>query len=196
MITYLSLVQAALRQWQQKMRRKPSLGDRISRGVQNKVNNLIPGKVHHAITVAIRKMVQLVLFGSKHLTARPAKVSSPELTEALVRSKIENYRHTAAAEGALTGAGGILWGLADFPLLLGIKLKLLFEIASLYGFDVKEYKERVYILYVFQLAFSSQERRNAIYKQYIAGWDAYAATLPENVDDSTGALSSRNTAII
>ena len=29
----------------------------------------------------------------------------------------------AAAEGAGTGAGGILLGLADFPLLLGIKIK-------------------------------------------------------------------------
>jgi len=55
-------------------------------------------------------------------------------------------------------------GLADFPILLGIKVKMLFEIAALYGYDVKDYKERLYLLYIFQLAFSSQQRRNEVYK--------------------------------
>ena len=59
-------------------------------------------------------------------------------------------------EGAGTGAGGILIGLTDLPLLLGIKIKLLYELASIYGFDVKDYRERMYILSIFQLAFSSQ----------------------------------------
>ncbi len=38
-----------------------------------------------------------------------------------VRKKIDEYKKIAAAEGAGTGAGGILLGLADFPLLLTIK---------------------------------------------------------------------------
>ena len=33
--------------------------------------------------------------------------------------------------------------LPDFPLLLVIKIKLLFDIASLYGFNTNDYKERV-----------------------------------------------------
>ena len=65
------------------------------------------------------------------------------------------YRKTAAVEGGITGAGGLLMGLADFPILIGIKIKLLFDIASLYGFDVNDYKERVYLLHIFELAFSS-----------------------------------------
>ena len=66
----------------------------------------------------------------------------------------------AAAEGAGTGAGGILLGLADFPLLLGIKIKFLFDAATLYGFDTSNKEERLFILHVFQLAFSSDDHEN------------------------------------
>ena len=54
--------------------------------------------------------------------------------------------------------------------------------ASLYGYDVKDYRERLYILYVFQLAFSSQQRRNAIF-HILEHWQSYSAQLPERIDD-------------
>ncbi len=73
--------------------------------------------------------------------------------------KMDEYKKIAAAEGAGTGAGGILLGLADFPLLLGIKIKFLFDAATLYGFDTSDKEERLFILHVFQLAFSSDDHR-------------------------------------
>ena len=33
-------------------------------------------------------------------------------------------------------------------------MKLLYDIAAIYGFDVRDYKERLYILHIIQLAFS------------------------------------------
>ncbi|MEO8795755.1 MAG: EcsC family protein, partial [Daejeonella sp.] len=87
-----------------------------------------------------------------------------------------------SAEGAITGAGGILMGFADFPILIGIKMKMLFEIAALYGYDVKDYKERLYILHIFQLAFSSQQGRNEVYKK-IANWNGFVSSLPEDVNE-------------
>jgi hypothetical protein len=39
--------------------------------------------------------------------------------------KLNFYKKAAAASGAGTGAGGILLGLADFPLLLSLKMKFL-----------------------------------------------------------------------
>jgi hypothetical protein len=98
-----------------------------------------------------------------------------------VLRKINGYKNAAAAEGGITGAGGLLLGLADFPILLSIKLKMLFDIASLYGFAVSDYKERVYILHVFQLAFSSQQHRSHIYEQ-ITNWDEKKALLPGDVN--------------
>ena len=102
--------------------------------------------------------------------------------ERLIKSKTENYRNVATTEGVITGAGGILLGLADFPILLGIKIKLLFEIAAIYGHDVKDYRERIYILYLFQIAFSSQKRRQEIYKK-LDTWEEYSAHLPEKVEE-------------
>ena len=99
--------------------------------------------------------------------------------EMAVMQKIDIYRKTAALEGGVTGAGGILLGLADFPILLAIKIKLLFDIAATYGFDVTDYKERVYILHIFELAFSSHEHRRNVFMKMV-GWDEKKKDLPDD----------------
>jgi hypothetical protein len=73
-----------------------------------------------------------------------------------------------------------LLGLADFPLLLGLKIKMLFDIAAIYGFDVNDYKERLYILHIFQLAFSSQQHRRLVFEQ-IENWDLKSKELPKDI---------------
>jgi hypothetical protein len=169
-----------LRRWQKSMQRNPSLLGRLSKRLQVKVNSWIPEKVHEAITATIKQMIRGVLFGSSYTTMKPVQGKSLEVREFAVEQRIKAYRNTAAIEGGVTGAGGILLGLADFPLLLGIKLKLLFDIAALYGFDVKDYRERIYILHIFQLAFSSQQHRNSVYKQ-IRDWEQRSRELPEDL---------------
>ncbi|RYZ30283.1 MAG: EcsC family protein [Chitinophagaceae bacterium] len=181
MQAYEEQVQAELRQWQRKMQRKPSLMNRLSKGMQTKINSYIPEKVHNAITATIKQMIKGVLFGAKFTTRKPVKIDSLQATEEAMERMIKNYRHTAAAEGGITGAGGLLLGLADFPILLGIKLKMLFDIAALYGFDVKDYKERVYILHIFELAFSSQEHRRNIYQKMI-NWEEKKLALPDDIN--------------
>ncbi len=181
MLPYEKQAYQELELWKLKIRKKPSFFDNASKALQTRLNNLIPEKVHKAITVTIEKMVKAVLFGAKYMTRAPRKDSSLQLREAFVRERIQFYRKTASAEGAITGAGGFLLGLAEFPVLIGIKMKLLFDIAALYGYDVKDYKERLYILYIFQLAFSSQKGRNKIFEQ-ISDWDAYVKSLPEDVE--------------
>ena len=170
-----------LRQWQKKMQSKPSLLNRLSKGMQTKINSYIPEKVHNAITATIKQMIKGVLFGAKWTTKKPVEIVSLQATEEALERMIKNYRHTAAAEGGITGAGGILLGLADFPILLGIKLKMLFDIAAAYGFDVKDYKERVYILHIFELSFSSQEHRQNIYVK-MHNWDEKKQALPDDIN--------------
>src|SRR5690348_7322946 len=102
------------------MQRKPSLLNRLSKKAQAKLNSYIPEKVHKAITVAIKGMIRGVLFGAKWTTQKPAAIASLQQTEEAVAKRIKTYRTTAAAEGGITGAGGILLGLADFPILIGI----------------------------------------------------------------------------
>jgi hypothetical protein len=178
---YESKALLELRQWQKKMQRKPSLMNRLSKRMQTKINSYIPEKVHKVITGTLKQMIKGVLFGAKITTRKPAPVVSLNETEEALERMIKNYRHTAAAEGGITGAGGILLGLADFPLLLGIKIKMLFDIAALYGFDVKDYKERVYILHIFELAFSSQEHRRNVYLK-MHNWDEKKLALPDDIN--------------
>ncbi|MBO0356602.1 EcsC family protein [Hymenobacter sp. BT186] len=172
---------AQLLHWQRRMQQRPSLLNRVARRVQARLNALLPEKVHVAITATIKQMVQAVLFGSVYTTRQPVADMPLAEREAAVQTRIRHYRNAATAEGAVTGAGGFFLGLADFPLLLGIKLKLLFDVAALYGHDVKDYSERLYLLYIFQLTFSSQHTRNDIYRR-LADWENYRQTLPTNVN--------------
>lgn len=150
--------------------------------MQARVNSWIPEKIHKAITVTLKQMIRGVLFGARHTTADPFIHGSLQAREELVMKKIAVYRKTAAIEGGITGAGGILMGLADFPILIGIKLKLLFDIASLYGFDTGDYKERVYILHIFELAFSSHEHRKNVYLK-MTDWEEKSKNLPADINE-------------
>jgi hypothetical protein len=178
---YEQIVFDELKQWQKEMLRKPSILNKLSKRVQTKLNSYIPEKIHKAITSAIKQMVRGVLFGAQYTTKKAASIHTLQQTEEAIEKLVKNYRNTAAVEGGLTGAGGILLGLADFPILLGIKLKMLFDIAALYGFEVKDYKERLYILHIFQLAFSSQEHRRNVFMQ-IQNWDEQKKHLPDDVN--------------
>lgn len=177
---YQQQINKELRTWQKKMQRDAMLPGKLAKRMQDKINAIIPEKVHRAITAAIKQTTRAVLTGAGFTC--PAPVMEPDLLllEARVREKIAFYKTTAATEGAITGAGGILLGLADFPLFLGLKIKMLFDIAALYGYNMNDYRERVFILYIFQITFSSQQLRNKTYP-VIADWDTYSQTLPEDI---------------
>lgn len=169
-----------LQLWQKQMLGKPTLVNKLAKKVQTKINSWIPEKVHKAITATIKQMVRAVLFGAKYTTQDPIREDDIEIKEIRIAERIKFYRNTAAVEGGITGAGGILLGLADFPLLLVIKIKLLFEIAALYGLNTDDYKERVYILHIFQLAFCSHEERKNVYLK-MTDWDEKSKHLPDDI---------------
>ena len=171
-MTYEDNIRKELLEWKKKVSSEPTILNNFSKGLQDKVNSYIPDKVHNAITTAIREMTRGILFGSgvTTSTSTPQGIAL-EVREHLVREKIKAYRNAAAAEGALTGAGGFLLGLADFPIWLTLKMKMLFDVAALYGADLKDYKERVYLLHVFQLTFSSQKHRNKVFKIEVPFFD-------------------------
>ena len=177
---YEQVAHNELRLWQRKMKRKPSLTDRLSKNLQVRMNKIIPEKVHEVITSTIKQMVRGVLFGAAIGLPKKSDSSTLALMEEQVRKKIDFYKKTAAAEGGVTGAGGILLSFADFPILLGLKIKMLFDIASMYGHDVNDYKERLYILHIFQLAFSSQQHRRLVFQE-IENWDIKSHQLPKDI---------------
>lgn len=182
MDSYQHYVDAEVGLWLYEMKKPPSLFSRLTSGIQGKINNVIPEKVHKAITTAIENMVKAVITGSAWIVPK-AEPQLPQLVrDTKVRERIKWYRNTASAEGAITGAGGILLGFVDFPAFLTIKMKMLFDIAALYGADTKDYHERLFLLYIFQLSFSDQKRRNQLVG-LIENWDDYKSDLPLEMKD-------------
>jgi len=181
MLLYEEIAFYEMNAWLRKVKKHPSFINRMAKGVQHKINDIIPEKIHQAITYAIEKMVKGVLFGSSYVNASLPEQVILEKREARIKEKIKWYQKTASVEGAVTGAGGILMGFVDFPAFLAIKMKMLFEIASLYGHDVKDFKERLFILHVFQLAFCSQKKRNELIN-VLENWSTYKETLPGEGD--------------
>lgn len=179
---YQQQVALELQFWKLEVMKKPSLMGNIAAKVQGKINSYIPQKVHNAITTAIKQMVRAVLFGSELTSSNLPPIEMSLLhREALVKSKIDSYCKTGAAEGGITGAGGFLMSMADFPILIAIKIKLLYEICALYGFDSRDFRERLYILHIFQLAFSSKTGSQKVLMQ-MENWDEKLLLLPESGD--------------
>jgi len=111
-----------------------------------------------------------VVVGAEYTTTMNHDIGDFPATEAKAQERIKFYSSSASAEGAITGFGGIIWGFADFPLWLSLKMKMLFEIASIYGMDVSDLRERIYILHIFEITFSSQKNRNRVFK-VMQSWD-------------------------
>lgn len=173
MTDYECFVSYELTKWKQEMIKESSLMNRLSKKVQTKMQELIPEKAHKILTETIKKMVQAIVVGSDFIQpALKDKSLTLQQRDERVRKKIEDYKKIAAVEGAGTGAGGILLGLADFPLLLTIKIKFLFDAATLYGYDTSKEEERIFLLHIFQLAFSSDEHRREVF-QIIENWETH-----------------------
>lgn len=180
-MTYEDRISQNLVVWRRKMLRSPGVFNHLSKTIQDKINSWIPEKVHQGITATMKQLVRAVLFGARWTTKEKKNYASLAAMDLAVIETIKIYRNTAATEGAITGAGGLLLGLADFPILLALKIKLLFEIASIYGYDLKDYKERLFILHIFQLAFSSAKHRKNVFLQ-MEDWDKKARELPEDIN--------------
>ncbi|MNI27080.1 EcsC protein family protein [compost metagenome] len=145
--------------WRARQLKRPGLWDAATRATQDRINRAIPERVHKIVTAAVQQMTRAILTGADWTTARPLAEGSLQVREERVRARVEFYRTTASVEGGVAGAGGFLLAAADFPALMAIKVKMLFEIAALYGYSGRDPKERVVVLRLFQLAFSSARHR-------------------------------------
>lgn len=178
---YEATARAELKAWQEATTRTPGPWDKATRHMQDTVNNVIPERVHTVVSATIEHMVRGILTGSDWTTAHPLRDAPLSVREAKIRKRIAVYRTTAAAEGGVAGAGGFMLAAAEFPVLLTTKIKLLFDIAALYGRPVEDFRERLFILAIFQLAFSSAQHRNEVYG-VLADWDARATDMPQTLD--------------
>ncbi|MCL6459671.1 MAG: EcsC family protein [Gorillibacterium sp.] len=172
-MTYVEKIGPKIAEWEQKMFRKPGLLEKTSKKLNKQMNRLIPDKLQTVITATVKGLVKATLFEADYTPKRKVedKLTLEEADE-MARELLGTYRRIAAVEGAATGAGGFMLNMADFPVLLAIQMKYLFELAHVYGYDTSSFSERVFVLSVFQLAFSGTDRRKQHY-EHIRNWQAY-----------------------
>lgn len=171
-MNYEDQIRRKLVVWEKKLLRPPGFLEKASKKVSNKINNLIPAKIHATITAAVKAIVRTTLFGAEY-TPKGKVQFGLSLAEADEKANdiISLYQKIAAAEGAGTGAGGIMLAAADFPAFIAIKIKFLFELAHAYGFNTAKFAERIFILSVFRLAFSDIAQRGTMLAE-IKNWSA------------------------
>jgi len=169
---YHQTVKKELENWQAQLQKKPSIVNNFSKNVQGKIQNLVPEKAQTLITIAVKNMVETILTASSMFT-ETVVTEKPTLSESdfLVERAYKTYYKVAMAQGIGFGMGGVLINLADLPALLSIKVKFLFDCAKLYGFDIEEKSERLFMLYIFQLAFCGDEHKKKILP-VILNWQA------------------------
>lgn len=162
-MNYEEKVSIELAVWERKFTEAPGWLESTSKAIGTKINNLIPSKIQNTITAAVKAVVRTALFGAEYTPKRKVlAAASLEVADHEARKALSLYQKIAAAEGAGTGAGGILLNLVDFPALIAIKMKFLFELAHIYGFDTRHFAERIYLINIFQLTFSSKDQRKRL----------------------------------
>ncbi|MBB6454680.1 cation transport regulator ChaB [Salirhabdus euzebyi] len=168
MQTYEQQVLYEALKWERKQLKKASMFKVASKSVQTKINNKIPDKVHAVITDSIKKMIEAALTSSSYIYKMDIDSNwNFQQREEAVKTRLETYRKTAMIEGAGTGAGGLWLGLADFPMLLSIKMKFLFDAGQLYGKDVTSYEEKMFLLHLFMLAYSSDKKKKEVLERVV-----------------------------
>ena len=148
--------------WKKKLVAKPSRVERISKNAQKFISAKMPKKMNQAFRVSIKTMVEGVLNGSSYVPKKQQSCQTLAEMDEAAESTLAAYRKTAVVEGAGTGFGGGVIALADFPLLLSIKVNYLYALSAIYGYDPKNLSERIFILLVFQLAFSSVDKKKEL----------------------------------
>lgn len=192
--SYEQKIRLELLQWERDLQKEPWFAERWSKQFQQRIDQLIPDKVHQSMAKAMEMTVKSVLTGVDLLAFSEGKLfesASKTLIEKDYEADrlISRYKIIAAAEGVGTGVGGIFLAAADYPALLTIKLKFLSELAQIYGFDIRELSERIFCLKVFQLAFSGVMHRKRTYQQ-IKHWNGNQ-TLPVSDASVEGFISWR-----
>jgi hypothetical protein len=167
-------LRAELEAWRARMLKRPGLWDKATRGTQDRINRIIPERVHAIVTSGVEAMTKGILFGSDLIRTRPRPDGSLAARELRARAMIRTYRNTASVEGGVAGAGGFVLAAADFPALMAIKVRMLGDVVAAYGWGGDTVRERLFLLHIFHLAFASAKRRPealAELERWIAGVD-------------------------
>jgi hypothetical protein len=146
------------------------------------LDKLTPAFVQKKIGVMLDELGSFIQSGGKYLTQKNGILKKVQLLVPdetvntindvkkvplkvmnLVSGDLRTNRgNVATVQGATTGFGGIFTLAADIPVLLGLSLKTLQEIAIAYGYDPEDKEERIFIVKCLQFASADIVGKQAI----------------------------------
>lgn len=172
MYNYEQRLYEVLEKWEHDIRLDVNPFTAFNNAFQENLRCFMPAKVQNFITKTIRMFITAIMSGSQYASnfKKANEYVSLEMSDKALKELYKGYKITAVAEGAITGAGGVLLGISDFPALLSIQIEFLFEAAKIYGYNTAFQSERLFLLYIFQLAFSNRNHRIECYS-IINNWD-------------------------
>ena len=145
------------------------------------IDKLTPAFIQKKIGVILDELGQYVQNGGNYLSSESSlSTYYPDLADHTLEEAAKlplstmdqavekltgNRKKLATIQGASTGIGGIFTLTIDIPLLLGLQLKTLQDIAICYGYDPKDKKERLFIVKCLQFVSADIVGKQSILKQ-------------------------------
>ncbi len=142
------------------------------------LDKLTPSYIQKKLDRLFKEIAKFVEYGGRYLINKDRLLSSLKIStleeirtlplqdlDRAAEDLVKRRGRFAGIQGAATGAGGLAALAADIPLLLGTSLKVLQEIAVLYGYDPREEKERLFIIQCLQFAYAEGGGKKAVLKE-------------------------------
>ncbi len=145
------------------------------------IDKLTPNFIQNKIGVFLDELGQYIQTGGHYLSSASSlstyypddQIHTIEEAALLPISKMDEAvigltktrKKVATVQGAGTGIGGIFTITIDIPLLLGLQLKTLQDIAMCYGYDPKDKEERLFIVKCLQFVSADIVGKQSILKQ-------------------------------
>ncbi|MGE6377408.1 EcsC family protein [Peribacillus muralis] len=159
--------------------------ERIGRLPFKLLDKLTPSFIQNKLGIMLDEIGSYIQTGGKYLTKETdiigkLQAKSPELNikdlndvSSLPLDVMDSVSHDikssgsklATVQGATTGIGGIFTLAIDIPLLLGMSIKILQDIAITYGFDPRIRQERIFIVKCLQFTTSDVVGKRAILEE-------------------------------
>ncbi|OCA87431.1 EcsC family protein [Pseudobacillus wudalianchiensis] len=177
----------AIEKWEQEQKHL-WVWDKIARLPFKLLDKVTPKVIQNKIALLLDEIGNFIQTGGQYLVQEKSiltkiQEANPETKIESVKDvgaiKLEKMNHIAeelkksranmaTVQGASTGIGGLFTLAADIPLLLGLSLKTLQEIAIAYGYDPTEKEERIFIIKCLQFTSSDVVGKKAILNELSA----------------------------
>ena len=160
--------------WEKLGRLPFALLDKVTpKFLQDKINSLLDeiatyidnGGQYLVNNEATLKKAAKVLSSNESLTLESVKELPLSDMEKVAESFISIRAKNAQIQGATTGIGGLFTLAIDIPLILGITLKTIQEVAVSYGYDPTNQEERIFMIKCMQFSSSDIVGKKAILEE-------------------------------